>query len=474
MNEFLQKLKENKFIGLLKSLLSNKFFPLIFIPISLLCYYLGLDMVMIYVIGIFGTLIFLLLDDISPIISVFLFMTIFVSGENTTSVWAGSTADFYFQTANLVQIFILIAIFASSAIYRVVKNIIKKQFSLSPIFWSLCAFAVVLLFNGIFSKGYNPKNLLYGLIMALCFLGIFSAVKDNIIISQDGFIKIAYGFLAFSIVLAIELVVKYCTAENIIVDGIIKRELLTFGWGTWNTIGMFLVLCVPFIVYLAGKEKFGYLFAVVSVLIFIASIMSCSRQSIIGAFIAYPASLLMLFVKGKNRLKNAAIIVTAVVIFIIILFVNDKLIKYFKELFEKIVVNGELSGNGRKRIWEEALVHFKSAPIFGAGFYVELSAAHFSGLSFIPIMAHNTFMQLLSSCGIVGLIVYLAHRVLTFISYFRNITVERTYLMFAIVVFLIICLFDNHIFNIFPTIIYSNLIAILVGSEQKKHTLLKN
>lgn len=426
-------------------------------------------MVMIYIIGIFGTLIFLLCDDISPIIAVLLFMSILVSDHNTTSIWASSTADFYFRTVNLVQIFIVIGIFASSAIYRTVRTIINKRFSLTPIFFSFCALALVMLLNGLFSKDYVTKNLLYGLIMALCFLGIFTVVKDNIVCDKSSFVKVAYGFFAFCVVIVIELIVKYLTTENIYVDGSINRALITFGWGTWNTIGMFLVLCIPFIVYLAGKEKYGFIFVVFSVVNFGAAIMSCSRQSIIGAFLVYPVSLILLFAKGKNRLKNASIFVTTIGAFLIcFLFFNDRLIDYFIELFKQIVVNGELSGSGRMQIWREALALFKSAPILGAGFYVELSAAHFSGLGFIPIMAHNTVMELLCACGIVGLIVYVSHRVITCVSYLKNITVERTYLVFGIAIFLIVCLFDNHIFNIFPTIIYSCLIAMLTGSERIK------
>ena len=475
MKEILQKSRENKFIKLLINLLSSKFFPFILIPISLLCYYLSLDMVMIYIIGIFGSLIFILLEDVSPSVAVFSFMALLVSEKNSPLVFAETATNYYFRTANLVQIIIVITVFSSSLIYRAVLNIIGKKFSVSPIFLCLCAFAAVLMLNGVFSKDYNPKNLLYGLIMALCFSGIFTAVKDNIFKNQDSFVKIAYGFFALGIVLIIELAVKYITAENLIINGNINREMLTFGWGIWNTMGMYLVLCLPFIVYLAGKEKTGYIFASFSVVVFIAVFMSCSRQSIIGAILVYPISLLLLFIKGKNRLLNSvvmSVVLDALVIFLLCF--KDNLFKYFIELFKQIVVNGELSGSGRKMIWEEALEHFKSAPILGAGFYVKMSAAHFSGLGFIPTMAHNTIMQILSSCGIIGLIVYLSHRVLTGVSYFKNITVERSYLFLGIVGFLIICLFDNHIFNIFPTIIYSCLIGALSASEKKKNTPVPN
>ena len=467
MINFLQKAKENKVVKFLKNLLLSKFFPFILIPISLLCYYLSLDVVMIYIIGILGTLIFLFFEDTSPIVSVFLFMALLVTDKNSPLILDGKS-DYYFQTANLVQIFLVISIFASAAVIRLIINIVKKKFEIEPVFLGLCAFAVALLLNGIFVKDYIAKNMLYGLIMALCFCVLYGALKDSIIVDSDSFLRIAYGFFAFGITLVIELVVKYIATENIVVGNTINRNLLTFGWGIWNTMGMYLVLCIPFTVYLAGKERLGFIFALASVVLFSAAIMSCSRQSIIGAVVVFPASLVLLFVKQKNKLKNAIAMLIAVGILIVFLLTYDyNLFKYFAELFKKIMVDGEFSGNGRRRIWEEALENFKSSPIFGTGFYVSSSAAHFSGLNLVPTMMHNTIMQILSSCGIVGLIAYLSHRVTTGISYLKNITVERTYLVFSIIGFLLICLFDNHLFNIFPTIIYACFIAVLVGSERK-------
>ena len=50
----------------------------------------------------------------------------------------------------------------------------------------------------------------------------------------------------------------------------------------------------------------------------------------------------------------------------------------------------------------------------------------------------------------------------------KNVTVERAFIAATIGAMLIISLFDNHIFNIFPTIIYSSLIAVLTAGEHKE------
>ena len=65
-------------------------------------------------------------------------------------------------------------------------------------------------------------------------------------------------------------------------------------------------------------------------------------------------------------------------------------------------------------------------------------------------------------------IAYLVHRALTVISYFRKITLERTFIALTILSLLIVSLLDNHVFNIFPTMIYTYLISVLVKSEDRK------
>jgi O-antigen ligase len=82
-------------------------------------------------------------------------------------------------------------------------------------------------------------------------------------------------------------------------------------------------------------------------------------------------------------------------------------------------------------------------------------------------MYHNTFVQLLATSGIIGLATYVVHRASTVVSFVKNINYQRIYLALCILSLLIVNLFDNHLFYLFPTLIYSSLVAILVNSERK-------
>ncbi len=454
-------------------ILTSKYFPFITAIFSLLCYYLGWDIVFIYYVGIVGLFVLLLLDDISPIITVLLFMCILVSYENSPSNIM-SESDYYFSPAILAQVFIVIGALGAAVIYRVSLTCIKKQFSFHPVFWGLCAFALVLVCNGLFSADYNPKNLVYGLVMALCFLGIFTVLKDNIVMSDATFEKMALSFFALSIVLIVELLVKYFTTEGLYVDGAFHRERLTFGWGMWNTMGMMLTICLPAVTYLAGRYKYGFIFTMFSAFLFVAVWMSCSRQAMLASLVMYPICLVILLIQGNNRYANICVVLCALIAIAIVMAIfQETIFKYFKDLISQLVINGELNGNGRISLWKGGIEYFKSAPFFGIGYYSNLyndylgGYAGYSGMSFIPPMCHNTVIQLLSACGIMGLLTYVFHRIQTIICFIKNITIDRIFIALTILSLIGLSLFDNHIFNIFPTIIYSALVAMLVNSEKK-------
>lgn len=467
MKEFLAKINNSGFLKDLRYMLSSKYFPFVTAAITLLSYFLGLDIVLIYYISITGILILLLLEDITPVISLLLFMSVTVSYGNSPSPIMDSS-DYFSQPVILVQTVIMLSLFALAAVYRVTLLGVKREFKPTPVFFGLCAFSLVLFLNGLFSENYDSKNLFYGLILALCFLFIFTGIKDNVVTDGSGFEKLNLSFFALSLLLVTELTVKYFTTENLIVDGDIARTKLTFGWGMWNTMGMMLVLCVPSVVYLAAKNKYGFVYTLYSVLLFVACFMSCSRQAMITVAIIYPVCILILLIKGKNRIANICIIIAAIVAGVIMLTVSwNTVVRYFMDLLKKLFVEGDGAGNGRGKLWREAVTYFTSAQFLGVGFYVKFSSPDFAGLSFIPLMCHNTLLELLSACGILGLITYAIHRGQTVISFFNNVTLERTFLALTISGLLITSLFDNHIFYIFPTMIYSSLTAFLVKSEKK-------
>jgi O-antigen ligase len=140
------------------------------------------------------------------------------------------------------------------------------------------------------------------------------------------------------------------------------------------------------------------------------------------------------------------------------------------KLFVRSIMQNLTNGSGRLDLWAEGLVAFSENPVFGKGFYVDLYGdPGFAGMDIIPLMYHNTVIQLLGACGTLGLLTYAIHRTQTVISLIKNITVERLFITISILGLLICNLFDNHLFYILPTILYSMLLSVLIKGEKVTH-----
>lgn len=513
----IDKIKASKAVEITKLILSSKYFAFVTALITVLFYYLGLELVTIYYLALTGALIFLFCDDLTPFMGHLLFAFILMSPKHTPSTAHDASSDFIFRTPFKVQAAFLIVILGGAVIFRLVCTLKAKKFTPTPSFISLAVFCFILLFNGAASHGYTPKNILYAVALAGCFLGMYAILKDNIVWSKETFERLAFIFLAFACALLLEEAVIYATAENpLLPDGSIDRSIFVLGWGVYNTLACLMLFCLPFTLYLAGRKKFGFLYLVFSIIFAIGIVFSMSRQGMVTVVLIYPSCLIALLLKGKNRIANSITVGAAVVTGIILLCVfheqifallpsssdNNKFAVIFIGLMsaslaglcalcllcknkkinlgvlggviavfviaalitrdetEKLVGAFMEESSGRNYLWEQAIRSFEAFPAFGVGFYRDLAQdPGSSGLSFIPDMYHNTIAQLLGACGVFAFIAYLAHRAITVYYTAKKPTAERLTIAVSALGMLISCLFDNHIFYLTGTLVYSALLA---------------
>ena len=76
----------------------------------------------------------------------------------------------------------------------------------------------------------------------------------------------------------------------------------------------------------------------------------------------------------------------------------------------------------------------------------------------IYLLCHNTYVQILASCGSVGIIAYLYHRYQTLKLYFKEINTEKIFLGICIFALILISVLDCHLFNIGPALIYGGVL----------------
>lgn len=468
MRRVFGKFEGKKLPDVIKEILSSHVFPFFTASLVMLCYYLGWDMVTICYLGIVTLAMVLLLDDLTPLVSHLFFFSVIISKQHTPSEMAFAPDPGYFmRPANLALIGILLVLIFIAIILRFVTVFKEKKFKPTPVFCGICALACAFLLNGIGKQGYSGYDFLYGLIMAAVYVVIFALIACNVKLCEENYRKICFGFLALSLVLVIELFAIYISNRRGMLneDGEIIKEMVVLGWGIWNTVGMMLVICIPPIVMLSTKYEYGFGFIFYATLLAVAAFLTTSRQAMVGAAVIYPCSLILAVIKSKNRTLNLFTIIGILAIGTIVVIAKwDKIIRLLGSVFDNMFdENGVLYGNGRMRLIKVAMQFFIRNPLFGSGLFLNFQENDFTGLQFVPEFACNTFAEILASCGIVGFVTYILHRVQTFVYFAKNPTFNKTYIALIISGLLIISLFDNHMFNILPNLIYSSLLPFALG-----------
>lgn len=460
MKEKLQSLKNSAFINGLKYFFSSPYYPFSCAAIGLICYYTGLDSVFLCYLGITATLVILLLEDITPIINFLLYIRVCLSVQNNPEY-----NNIPFGQWGMLVPAIIVGVFVITAlVYRVVNNFRFKQFKPTPMLYGMAAFSAVIFLGGLGAENYRFQNLMFGAFMFLALVVIYAVVKDNIKCSEKTFTQIAFALFAFSVLLVVELAVNYLTVDDIIINGEINRSAIRFGWGPYTSYGVLAVMTIPAITYLAGKLKYGFPLTLYAAVVAAATILSCARQGIAALIVIYPLALLLQIVKGKNKIANGCLM--GVILVICLVFFGmyfDSIIGFIKKLFENVIVNGEFDGSGRKILWNQAIINFKKYPVFGIGFYTD-TIYDYTNFRFLPYVYHNTILQMLGACGIIGLIAYAVHRLQTVLCYCKNVTVERSFIVLAAMSILITSLLDVHLFGIWLTMVYGFFVAVLEKS----------
>lgn len=469
--------ENSKITQVIELALSSYYFPLVTAAVFVLSYYLGWEIVAIWYTCICGTAIMVCCKDVTPVLCLFLFLNI-MSSRQHCPVHEGSdfvTDPTYFvRPAILAQEIIGVVFWAGSMIFRFVTGILSKRFKPNAVFWGLVALSVALMLSGIFYTHYVALNFLYGLGLAGIILFAYVLMSGNLEITEKTFTKVAYYFLILFAVASLELVVAYLTYDNLIVNGKVIRQLLFFGWGTYNQMGMTLILSIPAWFYLSCKFKYGVVFLIGGLFNVAMCFLSMSRQAMLmsGVMFVVCCVWVLIYDRGRKRLINSAVIAGVIAVLAILLGVFHKDVGQF---FSSVTHNF-FTGSGRTKLWKQGLDNFLRKPLFGIGFYDPLALPNEAGymgegLAYsTPYMCHNTFIQLMSSCGLLGLVTYVVHRAQTIISFINRPTKDRAFIIFTVLSLMLTCLLDNHIFYFFPTAVYAVLIAYLSVTEKKKES----
>ena len=374
-------------------------------------------------------------------------------GRNDSSVFSGITG---------IYIAVLGGLIAISCAYRVIrdrKNFFGRKYKLLP---GMLLLSVTYLLSGIGSRDYGEnlsRNLFFaflqGVSVCLPYL-LFSGGVNWKKVRKDYFSWIG---LSMGGALLFQIFWIYLTAD-VIVDGVINRDRIYTGWGIHNNLGGMLAMMIPFAFYLATKYRKGWIGTVIASVFLLGTILSCSRNAMLtGSAIYFIGNVLMLYY-ARNRKGNtiAALACMCVAAVTVILFHQQLLY-----LFSALISIG-LDPNSRDSIYIQGMQLFFKYPAFGGSFFsTEFSPWGWSTTeaftAFFPPRWHNTLVQMLASCGIVGFVAYLLHRIQSFHLILYKHNKEKTFIGCSILALLVCSLFDCHFFNIGPTLFYSAALA---------------
>lgn len=361
-----------------------------------------------------------------------------------------------------VYVIVLALLMAAAVIYRIARD--RQQFfrRKRPLLWGMLILSGAYVLGGIGSDAFPAywfRHLLFALLQSASIVVPYWLFTGGIRwkkIRKDYF---AWLGCAMGCVLIVQIQWIYLSG-SVMADGIIQRDFIYTGWGMYNNIGAMLAMMIPFTYYLAVRYDRDWIGTAGGGIFLVFTLLTCSRNSILAAIVIYFFSMLLMFYSTQHRKRSSLtpILCVGAVLLVIAVF-HKQLLRMFDGLLEI-----GLNPSSRDLIYKEGLLLFGEAPIFGNSFFSPgfqpwdwSTVDSFSG--FFPPRWHNTFVQVLASCGLVGLCAYCLHTVQVASLFLSAFTKERIFIACSVAVLLGCSMFDCHFFNIGPTLFYSLALA---------------
>lgn len=436
----------------LSSFFDGYLYPPCLALVVFICHTLSLEYVALSVIFICIAISLALCKDIRAIIPSICYTIFSVSYKTYLSGALGSVSF-------LILVILCLCLFFG---FTIAHFIINKKLSLikklpkSLLFWGIIALSGSFLLNGFFNfKGYQAINITFALLLVVFLAFVYALFYTGLSARKDSLEYLIYVLYVASIILVAQMIVLLAR-DAMLVDGQIIKESLIVGWGSWNNIGGMLAMLLPVHFYYASTKKHGYIFYATALLTYIAIVFTLSRASLLFATIISVICVIIICIKGENVKSNR--IITACLAFVGlvgIIVMWDKISTVLSSY-----LNQGFSDNGRLGLFKHGFENFLSHPIFGGGF--GSCAEDFFGHGIEPNRYHNTIIELIATCGIVGLGAYIFHRYQTIKLFWkRKSQMSVIFLGISVLTLLLTSLLDNHFFNLYPTMYYAIILCVI-------------
>lgn len=424
---------------------------------------LGLDLGLYIIFMALGIYVSLLGSDLLPLMPVMILCYVSPSRENNPGRYPNSI--FYPQNGGIF-LYLLLVLFVACLIFRLSadrelggRRFLKEERQLMP---SMLLLGAAYLLSGVGLEEYFSlmgRNLVFALIQFFAVFALYYLFTGGVRWHRAPREYLAWTALAVGFVVLVQLAENYLSGR-IFEDGTVNRELIATGWGMHNNVGGIMAMMMPFAFYLAGKKR-GWIFNLLGSVLLLGVILSCSRGSMLMGGLAYGLCAVLLLKDKDSRRSNLWVYLAALgAVLLAVVVLAPKLLSVFELFISQL---GNISQ--RDNLLYYGICQFLTEPVFGGSFfpqgsYVPWDWANLEAFSsFFPPRWHNTLVQMLASCGTVGITAYLIHRFRTVKLFLARRSRENTFIAISLGVLLCASLLDCHFFNVGPVLFYSMALA---------------
>ena len=453
--------KFSDFVDFMRVFYNGRLYPLILFFVTLISHSLSIELFGIVVFLILLIPGFLICSDFKFLIMPFIVSLLMFSEKSVRSnIFYGKAYLIAITCGIIAGLMLLVAHFI---IYR--KSTDFKAFVKSKLFLGLLLFTFSIFLNGFFNfENYHHGNISYAFAFTFALTGVFFLFSIGLTPNTKLINYLLNVLFLTSILVALEFFIGFINQFQI-ENGQIVKESIMLGWGMWNNIGGLLAFLLPVHFYFATKiHRYGWVFYLTGLFTYGAIILTLSRSSLLSATITLIICVAISSFCGVNKRINRifSISLLALAILFVIIFWSK-----ISNILGDYLSRG-LDDNGRFVMYKHGFMNFLSHPFFGGGFNSAYKTEH-TFIFFLPPRYHNTFVQMIGTCGLLGISAYVFHRYQTINLLFSKKRLSFVFAALAIGTMLFGSMFDNHLFNIHPTFIY----AILLVCIEKSNASLK-
>ena len=362
----------------------------------------------------------------------------------------------------LVLIVLIVAKFVSMVMAH------RAQLSLPRLLGGLIILGIAYLLGGVFTLSEREllKSAFFGFAQFLSLSLLYTFF--SLTVDWDGLRKsyLPILFFAIGVGMCVEIAGMY-PPDKLFSATAVSREDLYTGWGVYNNVACIMAMCLPAPCYFAATRKRGWPYTIVAAVFYFFLCLTQSRGGILFGTVEIVLCGVYVLLACRREARQGHLLVTIAALcalLFVLLFLHGEVVRVFSKLIE-----AGTDPSHRDTIYKNCWEAFAGAPWFGVGFYKTPGFTFDTFTGFMPPRAHNTYLQLLASCGLLGIAAYLLHRIDTFALYLTRPTHEKTFILLSVLALIMTSFVDCNFFNFGPAILYGVMLAFAEGHSKKKY-----